>query len=315
MTRPACISLFVAVALGGSLTAFSPLPGASEIPKAGSDKQNPQPLIRLTRNAGNNGNPAWSPDGTCIVFESDRDGNYEIYLVNADGSGPVRLTHHPDGDYGPLWSPDGSKILFGRFSEGQSAMYSMNADGSDQRRLGRGFRPVLSPQGSRIAFDAYMNEIKSHQVFVMDAGGSHVTRLTHTAAYESAPRWSPDGSKLVFFSMRDFYPYENLRQAPSEIYVMSADGSTQTRLTVLNGNSKYPRWSPDGSRIGFESDASGNEEIYIMNADGSELTNITNHPAQERNVAWSPDGSKIIFSSDRDGNFDLYVHELTPSVP
>ena len=107
----------------------------------------------------------------------------------------------------------------------------------------------------------------------------------------------------------------SLRPEPSEIYVMSADGSTQTRLTVLNGNSKYPRWSPDGSRIGFESDVSGNEEIYIMNADGSELTNITNHLAQERNVAWSPDGSKIIFASDRDGNFDLYVHELTPSVP
>ena len=103
---------------------------------------------------------AWSPDGTRIAFSSDRDGNSEIYVMNADGSSPINLTNSPDHDGSFAWSPDGKRIAFTRAHEFNSELYIMNADGSDVTRvtntpsseISHVNRPAWSPDGSRIAF-------------------------------------------------------------------------------------------------------------------------------------------------------------------
>ena len=79
--------------------------------------------------------PAWSPDGSRIAFMSDRDGNFEIYVMNADGSGPTRLTKNPESDAYPVWSADGSRIAFQSERDGNYEVYVMNADGSRQTNL------------------------------------------------------------------------------------------------------------------------------------------------------------------------------------
>ena len=103
---------------------------------------------------------AWFPDGTRIAFSSDRDGNSEIYVMNADGSSPINLTNSPDHDGSFAWSPDGKRIAFTRAHEFNSELYIMNADGSDVTRvtntpsseISHVNRPAWSPDGSRIAF-------------------------------------------------------------------------------------------------------------------------------------------------------------------
>jgi Tol biopolymer transport system component len=128
-----------------------------------------------------------------IAFTSHRDGNGEIYVMNADGSGQTNLTGNPGSDRAPAWSPDGKRIAFVSDRDGNMEIYVMNADGSGQARLtdNPAFDggPAWSPDGTRIAFTS--GDILSPEVYVMNADGSGQTRLTDNPAFDGGPAWSP----------------------------------------------------------------------------------------------------------------------------
>jgi len=218
------------------------------------------------------GSPAWSPDGRRIAFASDRDGNFEVYVVNADGSGQRNLTRKPGFDSDPVWSPDGRKIAFVRTnSDGDGPargheLYLMNADGSGQRMLARGRAPAWSPDGRKIAFRSARDG--NGEVYVVNADGSGLQRLTRNPQSDGGPLWSPDGRKILF---------ERSGHGNTEIYVMNADGSGQRNLTrtPTPARDTSPAWSPDGRKIVFVSNRDDNGEIYVMNADGSEQRKLT----------------------------------------
>jgi Tol biopolymer transport system component len=240
--------------------------------------------------------------GGRIAFVSDRDGNEEIYVMNADGSGQTNLTNHPARDYVPSWSPDGALIAFASERDGNSEIYVMNADGGGQTNLTNNLAgdvaPAWSPDSALIAFESWRDG--GNEIYVMNADGSGQTRLTHSPAPEMNPFWSPDGMRIAFMVM-------SLPDVKGEIYVMNADGSEQMNLTNDPAGDGEPSWSPDGKRIAFRSGRDGNREIYVMNADGSGQTNLTNNPADDWSPSWSSDGRRIAFVSDRDGNWEIYV--------
>jgi Tol biopolymer transport system component len=235
-----------------------------------------------------------------IAFASKRDGNWEIYVMNTDGSGQINLTNNPADDRWPSWSPDGKRIAFASNRDGDWEIYVMNADGSGVTRLtnnpGGNFDPSWSPDGRHIAFSSRRDV--SLEIYVMNADGSGVTRLTNNPAEDAEASWSPDGKRIAFVSNRD---------GNWEIYVMNADGSGQINLTNNPAEDDLPSWSPDGRRIAFVSNRDGNWEIYVMNADGSGVTRLTNNPAYDVWPSWSPDGKRIAFVSNRDGNQEIYV--------
>jgi tricorn protease-like protein len=137
-----------------------------------------------------------------IAFMSDRDGDWEIFAVNADGSSsPAQLTHNTSDDYTPQWSPDGSKIAFTSDRTGNLDVYVMSADGSGQvNRSNYPFAdealPDWSPDGSQIAFCS--NRSGYYNIYVMDADGSNLQQLTYLSTHAMDPTWSPDGSKIAF---------------------------------------------------------------------------------------------------------------------
>ena len=165
-----------------------------------------------------------------IAFTSHRDGNFEVYAMNADGSGQTRLTNNPAIDLSPIWSPGGSKIAFTSYRDGNFDIYVMDADGSGQTNLTNHptmeLFPAWSPDGSRIAFT------RDGQLAMMNANGSGQVILKPGIA-STSPVWSPDGLSIAL----------SIGTPPmDEIYVMSADGSGQTRLTSNSARDQYPDW-------------------------------------------------------------------------
>jgi Tol biopolymer transport system component len=213
--------------------------------------------------------PTFSPDGTRLAFVRESGGNADIYVANADGSSARRLTRTAGGDYNPAWSPDGTRIAFASNRGGLFKIYVMRADGSD-------VRPVAPRRSS--------------------GGGSYT------------PAWSPDG-RWIAFSSSAATP-EN-----PEIYVVHPDGSGLKRLTYTKGDvdtlgdDSWPTWSPDGKRIAFSSNRTGDGELWIMNADGSgqkRLAGLTRR--DDWAPTWSPDGTRIAFHSlDGVGRVQLYT--------
>ena len=260
-----------------------------------------------------------------IAFVSKRDGNFEIYVMNADGKNQRRLTNNRADDWSPSWSPDGKRIVFisdrdghahpripGRFT---SEIYVMDADGGNPRRLtdnpARDYAPSWSPDGKRITFSSDRDNDRDHniEIYVMDADGGNQERLTNNLTEDEDPAWSPDGKRIAFSARREGHVVHNL-DITYEIYVMDSDGQNEQRLTENRNNDWSPAWSPDGRRIAFESDRKGDVvsfDIYVMDADGGNQQKLTNHRAWDGSPSWSPNGERIAFWSLRDENADIYV--------
>ncbi len=147
---------------------------------------------RLTNNTSADDQAAWSPDSQQLVFQSSRDGDFEIYSMNIDGSQQKRLTNSPQRDLQPDWSPDGKSIAFISEREINAELYVMNADGSDQRQLTATaefeFSPQWSPDGGQILFQRTIPG-SDFETYLMDADGSHVQRLTTVQMFLQNPAW------------------------------------------------------------------------------------------------------------------------------
>ncbi|NJN65939.1 MAG: DUF5050 domain-containing protein [Chloroflexaceae bacterium] len=238
-------------------------------------------VTRLTNDTAEEFFPAWSPDGAKVAFVSDRDSpsGYEIYTINADGSGMQQLTTIGGDSGSPTWSPDGTRIAFqsgNGVSPGSYEIYVMDADGTNQAPItsnsAMDYRPSWSPDGTQIAFSR-MNE----GIYVINSDGTNETR--RTSGSDLYPSWSPDGSQIAFF-----------RTSNKGIYVMDADGSNQQLLTTQTTSNLFGstvNWSPDGTQFVFMSDRQGNDEIFLMDADGTNQHNITNNDAFDGFADWA----------------------------
>ncbi|RKU05924.1 hypothetical protein C6502_20770 [Candidatus Poribacteria bacterium] len=260
-----------------------------------------------------------------IAFVSNRDGNFEIYVMDADGGNQQNLTNNPAWDGSPSWSPDGRRIVFESRRDGHvmngiptAEIYVMDADGGNQQNLtnnpSHDGSPCWSPDGKRIAFDSDRDGRFNWEIYVIDTDGGNLQRLTNNPDDDGHPddrypSWSPDGKQIVFSARREGH-VEIKFDVTYEIYVMDANGGNQQRLTNNRNNELSPVWSPDGERIAFTSDRKGNFEnfeIYVMDANGGNQQRLTNNRILDWGPSWSPDSKRIAFKSWRDGNSEIYV--------
>ena len=232
-----------------------------------------------------------------IAFVSDRDGDYEIYVMNLDGTNVRQLTENTVEDSEPVWSPDGNQIAFTSFRDGNSEIYVMNADGSGVLRLTAQQSSDLEPSwvigDNRIAFSS--DRDGDYEIYTIGLDASNLQQLTYNTVNDSDAEWSPDGRRIVLRSNDD-------------ITLMNADGTGAYALTSNAANEYGPTWSPDGQLIAFNYLlGEGMVDIYTMRVDGTNVRNLTaDIDSYAGSPEWSPDGSQIAFFSYLNGSIDIY---------
>ncbi|HEX3231765.1 MAG TPA: chitobiase/beta-hexosaminidase C-terminal domain-containing protein, partial [Pyrinomonadaceae bacterium] len=241
--------------------------------------------VNLTNFQGDDLRPQWSLDGKRLVFNCMRSPtggfgpNARICVMNSDGTGFQILTQTSADELFPSWSPDGTQITY----SDSSGIFVMNADGSQRRRVFAAqfpSSPDWSPNGRSIVF------VLGSEIWVTDIFTQTSLRLTINSSDDTRPRFSPDGSKIVFSSNRD---------GNYEVYVMDAGGTGQTRLTNSTTLDEWPDWSPDGAKIVYTKTSGMTSEIWIMNADGSNQVRVGNGVGATWRTAPNPNDVSSFF--------------------
>ena len=242
-------------------------------------------LVNLTHDPGNDVFAVWSPDGRQIAFNSDRSGQWDLYVMNADGSNPRRL-YGLKGAARPAWSPDSKWIAL-------SGSLIINADGSSERPVTAGndkscSSPVWSPDGVHIACQTRHGSGTAIAVRNVDLGQTTYLQVRRINEF---PAWSPDGTRIAFLS------YDTGFSGYTGIHTANPDGSGLATLTDDQTKNGEPVWSPDGTKIAYKTWQYGRAEIQVMNADGTGKTRLTYNQLEEEELAWSPDSTRIAFAA------------------
>jgi hypothetical protein len=268
-----------------------------EIYTAGADGSNP---LRLTTNTVADTEPAYSPDGTKIAFTRSND----IWVMNANGSGEVAITGLEGPDSEPAWSPDGTQIVYvsnqtvsGGGTTGPELFVTSAAGPGPQRRLtdtpnnAVSQRPAWSPAGNQIAYQS--NADGNYEIYTIDANAtaSFGTRRSANEVGQNYqnPSWSPDAGRIAF----ERGIGTNVGDTTKEIWTMRADGTDPVRLTTNNFYDVQPAYSPDGTKIAYESNEQGDREIYTRPATaGGTSANITNTGGADEQPDWGSGGPR-----------------------
>jgi Tol biopolymer transport system component len=251
--------------------------------------------------------PIVSPDGSRILFVSNRGGAQDLFLIAADGTGETQLTHTPEEESAPGWTADGKRVLFSVFANDASRLYSIDPDGKNQREIASvaGRAPTLSPDGKRLVYMA--GTWTATRLMVSSADGSNAKQINDGSSIAWNNHWSPDGKRIAFTGRPD-------SREGVAVFVMNADGSGRRQVTHFapaDGRAQWPVWSPDGRELAIQSNdlEAHTCHIWIVDAATGAARKLAAHtePYLDETPSWFPDGKRIAFQSNRTGRMEVWV--------
>jgi len=237
-------------------------------------------------------NPRWSPDGRRVAFKSTRGGNYDIYVMDADGANVARVTDHAAPDHDPVWMPDGQSLIFSSERDSRGDLYRVWLADRRVERLtrnftGRAIMPNVSPDGRSIAFAAQTLtrlQFWEFQVHVLDLATGK-TRVLDSTGGACWPAWSPDGRLIANVS---------LAKEPSSLQIRTAEGGPPREVAADRARwHYYPDWSKDGRLLAFSVSPQHHEgedwDLALVATDGSSpFQRLTTGPGNDRSPDWRP---------------------------
>jgi len=292
----ACLAMPLAASAEGPVPAFL----EQRITRAGQVERLPAELGPQDLNAMVESGLAGGGLAYKLAFASAREGNWDLYTAEGDGSSPRQLTADSPYDRTPAWNRGATRLAFVSDRCGGEQLFSIAADGSDLTQLtwtgASELLPKWSPDGQRIAFYSSRHDASkpptNYEIHSMDRWGSNDQRLTSSPGFDGHPTWSPDGTQIMFVSNRS---------GSYELWRMNADGSNQRQLSNGLRRASYPAWSPDGQWIACNEDMNGDGwlDLALIRPDGTGLK----HPLGASPAAydyegpcWSPDGKNLAFT-------------------
>jgi TolB protein len=244
--------------------------------------------------------------GSKIYFVSNRSGSKEIWSMDYDGAGQKQITSYKSISTMPSVSPDGTRIAFTSWALGQPQILVHSLETLRRipflnPRAGTNQNASYTPDSKHIAFSSSASGYS--QIYMANADGSGIRRLTNTRAVEVEPKINPKtGNEIVFVSGRG--------GGSPQVYRMSSDGADVQRLTTGEGQATNPSWNPQGTHIAFAWTRGydpGNFNIFVMDVNTREYVQLTSGAGRNENPTWAPDGKHIVFSSDRGGRSQIWT--------
>jgi TolB protein len=266
-------------------------------------------IRQLTDGEFSSRSPVWSPDGSYIVFESDRAGNWDLYILEVATCKDSALTTSTASDRFPNWSPDGNQIIFVSDREGEKDLYTLNVSSGAIECLvnlpGDEMFPAWSPDGSEIGFSRKTDT--SFELVQFSLKDLITTNFLQQTGRDLWPRWSSDKTRLVFFSRRDTEGKDD------DIYVLELTSGNINRLTNKAGHDFCPSWHPNGELIVFVSVLEdGSRSLCIVDLDGKVKSRLGKGFYRVTEPSWSPDGKYIVYTGakNQDDNYSLFIETV-----
>src|SRR6266436_9285073 len=306
-------------------------------------------------NVGEKYTPTLSPDGQHLAFvwNGGAGPHFNLYVKVVGTEESLQLTEQPSLDFNPVWSPDGKLLAYSdRASRSEAAsIFLLSLDSGEVRRLtsarrARGdFSPEFSPDGQTLAFGRDSQGVQS--IYAIPVSGGEEQRLTSDTAQKWGLAWTPDGREIVFANVGWLWKVSRRGGEPEKlqfgqdgfqpsirgnrlVYVhlkfnnniwrrdlkLSVSASPPDKFITSTRMETGPQFSPDGTKIAFESTRTGAYEVWLCRSDASSLMQLTHfNPSVTGTPRWSPDGQQIVFDSRPAGNSDIFVIDIQSGTP
>ena len=242
-------------------------------------------LQRLSDLEANDYYPSFSLDGNSVLFASNRNGVFDIFLMSFSERQLVQLTDHVGNVVSPDFSPDGRRIVFAnRTTNGSTSIWMVNSNGLNAHQVYAGINTIVatrwSPDGETIAYAMSIGIPNDYEIFTMDVDGKNHRRISQgLLGIGGSIDWSPNSRYLLVYAGP---------VGDKDIFQINVATGDYTQLTD-GGNNAAASYSPDGQYIAFNSLRNNDQaDLYIMNADGSRLRQLTDDPEPDWGPRWEP---------------------------
>ena len=257
----------------------------------------------------NGGFPLVSPTAPRILFESNRTGTNQLWIIDADGTAERQLTKEPAGVNGGQWAADGNSLFYAVASHDSSILYELWPDSARQRTIGvfPGRAPEIAPGRAQVVYD--VGPWTASHLVMTDINQRSARQLTDDSHTIWRGVWSPDATLIA---------YTASNKTGIAVWVMNADGSNPhqvTHLTAAEGRAQMPAWSPDSQHLAFQansSTAAGKSTLWVIDLRTGGEREILPHTTNvlDETPSWFSDGKSVAFQSNRSGRMQIWAVDI-----